>query len=117
MWLKVDLLNLCWLGRARGAWHPTPGSTDIMASAHPTFADLRKAGTISSTEIVAAVDLYMRDPNIGPYRFASGHSIDIAAAVAASPGFHALKAKPGPQEKTFRNAVTAAVMSAVAETP
>ncbi|MCJ2068521.1 hypothetical protein MKK75_06835 [Methylobacterium sp. J-030] len=83
-----------------------------MTAARPTLADLRKAGTISSTEIVAAVDLYMRDPDTGPYRFASGHSVDIAAAVAASPEISVLKGKPGPQERTFRNAVTAAVMAA-----
>lgn len=88
-----------------------------MPTAGPTLANLRKAGTISSTEIVAAVDLYMRDPETGPYRFASGHSVDIAAAVAASPEISEFKDKPSPQGKTFRNAVTAAVMGAVAETP
>ncbi|MCJ2085792.1 hypothetical protein MKK88_07260 [Methylobacterium sp. E-005] len=88
-----------------------------MAAARPTLADLRKAGTISSTEIVAAVDLYMRNPETGPYRFASGHRVDIAAAVGASPAVSELKGKPGPQEKTFRNAVTAAVMGALATKP
>ncbi|WP_267427227.1 hypothetical protein [Methylobacterium sp. GC_Met_2] len=88
-----------------------------MAAARPTIADLRKAGTISSSEIVAAVDLYMRDPDTGPYRFVSGHSVDITAAVAAAPEISELKGKPGPQEKTFRNAVTAAVMGAIATKP
>ncbi|WP_409567497.1 hypothetical protein [Methylobacterium sp. J-030] len=83
-----------------------------MAAERPTVADLRRAGTINSSEIVAAVDLYIRDPDTGPYRFASGHSVDIAAAVAASPEISELKGKPGSQEKTFRNAVTAAVMAA-----
>ena len=46
-----------------------------------TIADLRKAGRISSQEIVA-IDAYMRDPAVGPYRFASGYSLDIAAIVA-----------------------------------
>ena len=84
-----------------------------MAAARPTLADLRRAGTISSTEIVAAIDLYMRDPEAGPYQFASGHSVDIAAAVAASPETLELKARPGPQEKTFRIAVTATIMAAL----
>ena len=88
-----------------------------MAAARPTLADLRKAGTISSTEIVAAVDLYMRDPETGPYRFASGHSIDIAAAVAASPEIVEARAKPGPQEKALRTAITATVMAAHATKP
>ena len=90
---------------------------DTMAAQHPTLADLRRAGTISSSEIVAAVDLYMRDPEAGPYRFSSGHSVDIAAAIASSPEFLKLRAKPGPQEKTFRNAVTATVMAAIATNP
>lgn len=88
-----------------------------MPTARPTLADLRKAGTISSTEIVAAVDLYMRDPETGPYRFASGHSVDVAATVATSPVISELKGKPGPQGKMFRNAVTAAVMGAPATKP
>ncbi|SDO55876.1 hypothetical protein SAMN05216360_12733 [Methylobacterium phyllostachyos] len=88
-----------------------------MPAARPTLADLRKDGTISSSEIVAAVDIYMRDPETGPYRFASGHSIDIAAAVAASPEIAEAKAKPGPQEKALRTAVTAAVMAAHATKP
>lgn len=88
-----------------------------MAAARPTIADLRKTGTIRSSEIVAAVDLYMRDPDAGPYRFASGHSVDIAAAVAASPEIVEAKAKPGPQDKALRTAVTAAVMGAHATKP
>ena len=87
-----------------------------MASLRPTLADLRRAGTISSSEIVAAVDLYMRDPTASPYRFASGHFIDIAAAIAARPTIANLSATPGREGKTFRNAVTAAVMAAAAET-
>ena len=90
---------------------------DTMAAQRPTLADLRKTGIISSTEIVAAVDHYMRDPQAGPYQFASGHSIDIAAAIAASPEFLKLKARPGPQKKTFRNAVTVTVMAALAANP
>lgn len=85
-----------------------------MAAARPTLADLRRAGTISSTEIVAAIDIYMRDPKAGPYKFGSGHSVDIAAAVAASLETLELKARPGPQEKAFRTAVTATVMAALA---
>ncbi|MGU3668419.1 hypothetical protein ACLBX9_29920 [Methylobacterium sp. A49B] len=88
-----------------------------MPTARPTLADLRRAGTVSSSEIVAAIDLYMRAPDAGPYRFASGYSVDIAAAVAASPETFELKARPGPQEKTFRNAVTATVMGAPAIKP
>ena len=35
----------------------------------PTVAGLRRAGIINSQEIVAAIDVYLRDPAAGPYRF------------------------------------------------
>ena len=77
-----------------------------------TLADLRTAGIITSQEIVAAVDAYMRDPAAGLYRFPSGHGLDIAAAVAASADFEAMAARPGPKEKTLRTAVTMVAMAA-----
>ncbi|MCJ2068473.1 hypothetical protein MKK75_06575 [Methylobacterium sp. J-030] len=77
----------------------------------PILADLRKAGIISSQEVVAAIDLYLRDPAAGPYRFASGHRIDIAALVNATPAFGAVD-RSGPQEKAFRTVLAAAVMAA-----
>ncbi|MFB0488317.1 hypothetical protein ABIE45_000903 [Methylobacterium sp. OAE515] len=77
----------------------------------PTVADLRRAGIISSQEIVAAIDVYLRDPTAGPYRFASGHNLDIAALVNATPAFEAVD-RSGPKEKAFRMVLTAAVMSA-----
>jgi hypothetical protein len=82
-----------------------------------TVADLRKAGVIGSTEIVAAVDLYMRAPTAGPYCFAGGHSVDIAGAVAAAPEITGSKVSPGPQGKALRKAVTATVMMAQAVPP
>jgi hypothetical protein len=77
-----------------------------------TLTDLRKAGTITSVEIVAAIDAYVTDPAAGPYRFASGHCIDIAKAVEASPEFAEMAARTGPKEKTLRTAVTTVAMSA-----
>ena len=77
-----------------------------------TIADLRKAGRISSHEIVTAIDLYVRDPAAGPYRFASGHSLDVAALVASTVDPTEVANGAGPQEKTFRNAVAAADMAA-----
>lgn len=82
-----------------------------MPAGPSTLADLRKAGVITSQEVVAAIDLYLRDPAAGPYRFASGHSIDIAALVNATPAFGAVD-RSGPQEKAFRTVLAAVVMSA-----
>ncbi|MCJ2118799.1 hypothetical protein MKK65_19890 [Methylobacterium sp. J-001] len=78
----------------------------------PTVADLRRSGRISSHEIVAAIDLYMRDPAAGPYRFTSGHSLDVAALVASTVSPAEVANRAGPQEKTFRNAVATVVMTA-----
>ena len=77
----------------------------------PTVADLRRVGTINSQEIVAAIDAYMRDPAAGPYRFASGHSLDLSALVSASPAFVMVE-RSGPQEKGFRTVLAAAIMAA-----
>jgi hypothetical protein len=77
-----------------------------------TLADLRKAGTITSLEIVAAIDTYIIDSAAGPYRFASGHSLGIAKAIEASPEFAETVARSGPKEKTFRTAVTTVAMTA-----
>ncbi|MCJ2069749.1 hypothetical protein MKK75_13275 [Methylobacterium sp. J-030] len=83
-----------------------------MPAGPSTLADLRKAGIITSQEIVAAIDGYLRDPAAGPYRFASGHSIDIAALVALKLSREEIRDRAGPQEKTFRTAVAAVVMAA-----
>ncbi|MCJ2094944.1 hypothetical protein MKK67_20920 [Methylobacterium sp. J-072] len=77
-----------------------------------TIADLRRTGCISSLEIVAAIDAYMRDPTAGPYRFAGGHRLDVAALVASTVSPAEVASRAGPQEKTFRNAIAAAVMAA-----
>lgn len=83
-----------------------------MPTNSPTIGDLRKAGTITSLEIVAAVDAYVHNPAVGPYRFASGYSLDIAAALDAAPEAAAMIGRTGPKEKALRNAVTAVVMKA-----
>ncbi len=72
---------------------------------------------MSSTEIVAAIDLYVRNPMTGRYRFASGHSLDIGTAVAGSTTVYQARANPGPEGKAYRNAVTAVVMAAQALPP
>ena len=81
-----------------------------MPAGPSTLADLRKAGVISSQEVVAAIDAYMRNPDTGPYRFPSGHILDLAAIVAASPGLKRT-VRAGPQEKTFRNGLAVAIMA------
>ncbi|TXN81455.1 hypothetical protein [Methylobacterium sp. WL8] len=49
--------------------------------ADPTTGDLFKAKTITDDEVNAAVDVFMRDATVSLFRFASGHTINPAAAV------------------------------------
>ena len=77
----------------------------------PTVADLRRAGRISSQEVVAAIDAYMRDPAAGPYRFASGHTLDLKVLVAASPAFVSVD-RSRPLDAGIRTALAAAIMAA-----
>ena len=87
----------------------------ISATMHaglPTVADLRRSGRISSHEIVAAIDVYLRDPTAGPYSFSSGHSLDVAAVVTDVAKTGKTLFGVGRQDKAYRNAVTAAVMTA-----
>jgi hypothetical protein len=83
-----------------------------MPAKHLILADLHKAGTITSVEIVAPIDAYVTNSAAGPYYFASGHGINITKAIEASPEFAKLMARSGPKKKTFRTAVTTVVLSA-----
>ena len=82
-----------------------------MTAGSPTVAELRRAGIITSQEVVAAIDLYLRDPIAGPYRFASGHSLDIAALVDASLALEEV-ARSRPLNAGVRTALAAAIMAA-----
>jgi hypothetical protein len=77
-----------------------------------TLADLRNAGIITSTEIVSAIDHFVRNPAAPPYRFASGHTLDVAGILAAEMAGEALAERSILQEKTFRTKVAAAIMAA-----
>ena len=83
-----------------------------MAARLSTLADLRRAGIVHSLEIVAAIDAYMMDPATGPYRFASGYSLDIPALVGPTNDREKLVTKSGPNAKAFRTRVTEIVMTA-----
>jgi hypothetical protein len=82
-----------------------------------TLAALRRAGIVSSQEIVAAIDAYMRDPAVGPYRFASGHTLDIPALVGTTLDRVEFTGQPGPQEKAYRTKVAAIIIAASPRLP
>ena len=90
---------------------------DTTMAGPPTVADLRRGGRITSQEVVAAIDAYMHNPATKPYRFISGHSIDVPAIVASVINPEDIANRPGPQEKAFRVAVAAAVMAAHPTSP
>jgi hypothetical protein len=83
-----------------------------MPAEQSTLAELRRAGTIGSREVVAAIDAYMVDPAASPYRFVSGHSLDIAALVALTLDRTEFVSQAGPQVKAFRTKVAEIVMAA-----
>ena len=82
-----------------------------MATEPRTVAELRKAGTISSQEVVAAIDAYMRNAADERYRVVSGHSLDLAALVNASPAFTDLD-RFRSVETGIRTTLAAAIMAA-----
>jgi hypothetical protein len=48
-----------------------------------TVGDLRRKAVITDKEISAATDAFLLDRKATPYQFASGHVLDVAAAVEA----------------------------------
>lgn len=48
----------------------------------PVVADLRRDGIVTAGEIKRAALAYLADPTCEPFRFESGHTVDVAAAVA-----------------------------------
>jgi len=81
-----------------------------------TIADLRRKAIVSDKEISAATDAFLADRKAEPYRFDSGHVIDVAAAVEAhrpSKGALADKTIPVALQRTMvRTAVILATPTA-----
>ena len=82
-----------------------------------TLAALRRAGIVSSQEVVAAIDAYMRDPAVSPYPFTSGHSIDVPALVGTVLDRVEFTGQPGPQEKAYRMTVVEIIMASYPRLP
>ena len=78
----------------------------------PTIGDLFKAKTITGDEVNAAVDVFMRDATIFLFRFASGHTLDVAAAVRANRHATAIIIEPTAKDGGKRLAIRTAIMLA-----
>ena len=75
----------------------------------PTTGDPFKAKAVTDDELNAAVDVFMRDPTVSMFRFASGHTLDPAAAVKAHEPARAAVADPDRTEKFRRGMVRTAI--------
>ncbi|MCJ2112987.1 hypothetical protein MKK64_17540 [Methylobacterium sp. E-025] len=80
--------------------------------ADPMTGDLIKAKTIASDEVNTAVDVFMRDPTVSLFRFASGHTVDPSAAVKDHEPSRKAVAEPGAFETFRRGMVRTAILLA-----
>ena len=48
-----------------------------------TIGDMRRKAVVTDDEISEAVEAYLADPRRTIFRFASGHTLDVSAAVEA----------------------------------
>ena len=72
--------------------------------ADPTAGELFKAKSVTDDEVNAAVDVFMRDPTVSMFRFASGHTVDSTAAVKAHLPAKGAVADPD-RNKKFRGGI------------
>lgn len=79
---------------------------------NPTTGELYKVKAILEDEVVAAVDVFMRDPTVSLFRFNDGHTLDVAAAVKAHPWAKATVASQEASEHLRRAAVRTAILLA-----
>ncbi|WP_407523707.1 hypothetical protein [Methylobacterium oryzisoli] len=78
----------------------------------PTLADLYKAKRLTDDDMTAAVAGYLADPTPGPREIAEGISLDIAAAVLASPYATEILAREDAPEGRRRMAVRTTILLA-----
>lgn len=80
--------------------------------ADPTTSDLFKAKLVTDEEVNAAVDVFMRDATVSLLRFASGHTLDPAAAVKAHEPARIAVTDSDRSEKFRRGMVRTAILLA-----
>lgn len=78
----------------------------------PPLADLYKAKHLTDDDLTAAVAGYLADPTPGPRAIADGITLDIAAAVLASPYATEILAREDAPEPRRRMAVRTAILLA-----
>ncbi len=78
-----------------------------------TVSDLRRKAVVTRGEISAAIDAYLADPLGKPFKFESGHTLDVAAAVEAYRPARAALAERGMREAIRQTMIWTAVFLAV----
>ncbi len=78
-----------------------------------TVGDLRHRSIVTDDEIAAAVDTFLTDPKLNAFQFASGHFLDVAAAVAGHATASTVLADPNAELPFRRTMIRTAVIVAV----
>jgi hypothetical protein len=78
----------------------------------PTAGELYESKAILEEDVDAAVDAYIDNPLKDAHRLGSGYTIDLAAAVHASPFAVGILADPETKEASMRGAVRSAILLA-----
>ena len=77
-----------------------------------TIGDMRRKAIVTDAEITAATDAYLGNPAVKSFEFASGHKLDVAAAVEAHRPAKAIMEEKGAKEAYRRTMVRTAVILA-----
>lgn len=77
-----------------------------------TVGDLRQELSVLEEEIDAAVDAFLSDPSVAPFRFGNGHSLGVAKALHARPPSRLIYADVHARPADERKAVQAAIRRA-----
>ena len=77
-----------------------------------TIGDMRRKAIVTDAEITAATEAYLGNPTGKSFEFASGHKLDVAAAVEAHRPAKAIMAEKGVKEAYRRTMVRTAVILA-----
>jgi hypothetical protein len=89
----------------------------MAAESSQTVGDLRRKAIVTDDEITAAADAYLADPNGGPFRYGSGHKLDLDAAVDAHRPAKAAVAVKGMKEAYQRTMIRTAIILAIPDAP
>ncbi|WP_342167244.1 hypothetical protein [Methylobacterium sp. SD21] len=85
----------------------------IMAKDPPqTIGDMRRKAIVTDAEITAAVEAYLANPKVPRFQFASGHILDVSAAVEANRHAKTILAQKGTNGVFRRTMVRTAVILA-----